>query len=80
MDVGSAENARSNFQPTYTDVGSADIAYVHGWTVVGQRRSSCRGAAKRCAEEQISALHVGLTVASMLQTILNAGYPFHVSQ
>ena len=32
---------------TYTDVGSADIAYVHGWTVVGQCRSSeavCRGA------------------------------------
>ena len=25
-------------------------------------------------------LHVGLTVASMLQTILNTGYPFHVSQ
>ena len=29
---------------TYTDVGSADIAYVHGWTVVGQCRSNCRGA------------------------------------
>ena len=22
---------------TYTDGGSADIGYVHGWTVVGQR-------------------------------------------
>ncbi len=54
-------------------VGSADIAYVHGWTVVGQcicpwmdgsrttqeqlSRSSCRGAAKRCVEEQISVVH-----------------------
>ncbi|MFV9616475.1 MAG: hypothetical protein ACNYZG_10995, partial [Gammaproteobacteria bacterium] len=28
---------------TYKDVGSADIAYVHGWTVVGQCRSNCRG-------------------------------------
>ena len=28
MDVGSAENARSNFQPTTMDGGSADIAYV----------------------------------------------------
>ena len=27
-DVGSAENAGSNFQPTHMDVGSADIAYV----------------------------------------------------
>ena len=84
-DVGSAENARSNFQPTTmarivptillhflhpwrSDVGSAEIAYVHGRTVVGQcicpwmdgsrttqeqlSRSSCRGAV---AEEQISA-------------------------
>jgi hypothetical protein len=29
---------------TTTDGGSADIAYVQGWTVVGQCRSSCRGA------------------------------------
>ena len=44
------------------DGGSAGFAYVHGWTVVGQRictgctvvgqcRSSCRGA---IAEEQLS--------------------------
>jgi hypothetical protein len=31
-------------EPTYTDVGNGDIAYVHGWTVVGQCRSNCRGA------------------------------------
>ena len=37
MDVGSAENAWSDFQPTTMDGGSADIAYVHGWTVLGQR-------------------------------------------
>ncbi len=30
--------------PWRSDVGSAENAYVHGWTVVGQRRSSCRGA------------------------------------
>jgi hypothetical protein len=55
---------------TYTDVGSADIAYVQGWTVVGQRRSSCRGAAKRCAEEHISVIPVSSTAASLLLTDL----------
>ena len=70
------------------DVGSADIASLHecnllgqrictGRTVVGLRRSSYRGA---IAEEQISVFHVGLTVASLLQTILNTGTPFHSSQ
>ena len=55
--------------PTTTDGGSAGFAYVHGWTVVGQRictgrtvlgqcRSYCRGAAKRCAEEQKPAMRV----------------------
>ena len=36
MDVGSAENAGSNFQPTYTDGGSADIASLHGCNLLGQ--------------------------------------------
>jgi hypothetical protein len=39
--------SRHAVNTTYTDAGSADIAYVHGWTVVGQCRSSeavCRGA------------------------------------
>ena len=27
--------SRSNFMPTHMDVGSAENAYVHGWTVVG---------------------------------------------
>ena len=43
MDVGSAENAGSNFQPTM-DVGSAENASLHGCNLLGQRRSSCRGA------------------------------------
>ncbi len=34
----------SNFQPTTMDGGSADIASLHGCNLVGQRRSSCRGA------------------------------------
>ena len=29
-------NSRHAVNTTYMDVGSADIAYVHGWTVVGQ--------------------------------------------
>ena len=29
---------------TYTDVGSADIASLHGCNLLGQCRSNCRGA------------------------------------
>jgi hypothetical protein len=36
--------SRCAVNTTCTDVGSADIAYVQGWTVVGQCRSNCRGA------------------------------------
>ena len=31
-------------ETTYTDVGNADIASLHGCNLLGQRRSCCRGA------------------------------------
>ncbi len=46
-DMNRKHLAETRRESTCTDVGNADIAYVHGWTVVGQCRSSeavCRGA------------------------------------
>ena len=65
--------------PTTIDGGSAGFAYVHGWTVVGQRictgrtvvgqcRSYCRGA---IAEEQ----KTGHATYGLRQRI-----PFHASK
>jgi hypothetical protein len=45
INAKSTEIVPDDFQhTTCKDAGSAENAYAHGWTVLGHRRSSCRGA------------------------------------
>ena len=43
-DMNRKHLAETRHEPTYTNVGNADIASLHGCNLLGQCRSYCRGA------------------------------------
>ncbi len=72
MDVGSAENAWSNFQPTHMDVGSAENAWSNfqpTYTDVGSADIAGAYICRPCR----------LDIRILAADGLEQGHPFHLS-